>query len=99
MEHTSVRIQIVEEVTDLIITNSGDRVVLQIADPVIVELLEVGIIGPQGLQGLQGEPGASGGSLITDPNPTLGADLQLNGFVVIGTLENQTFILDGGLLG
>ena len=43
----------------------------------------------------------NGGSfrLISDPTPTLSGDLNLAGHGVVGSLENQTLILDGGLLG
>lgn len=37
-------------------------------------------------------------SLTSDPNPTLGADLQLAGHKIVGQLENQTLLLDGGLI-
>jgi len=44
----------------------------------------------------------SGGSGITqvadDPSPSLGGDLELGAFNIIGQLENIDFILDGGLL-
>lgn len=36
--------------------------------------------------------------LVIDPNPTLSADLQLAGHGIVGQLENQTLLLDGGLI-
>lgn len=43
---------------------------------------------------------AGGGmdQLSDDLTPELGGDLELAGYDVIGTLDNSTFILDGGLL-
>jgi len=38
-------------------------------------------------------------SLVDDPNPKLGGDLQLNSHTIIGQLEQETLVLDGGLLG
>lgn len=36
--------------------------------------------------------------LQDDPDPTLGADLKLNSHRVIGQLEAETLVIDGGLL-
>jgi hypothetical protein len=46
-----------------------------------------------------GPPPPTPYSLTGDPNPTLGADLQLAGHGIIGQLEKETLVLDGGLLG
>lgn len=43
------------------------------------------------------EPGAPG-LLQSDPDPTLGADLKLNNHGIVGELEDQTLVIDGGLL-
>jgi hypothetical protein len=37
-------------------------------------------------------------ALFEDPNPTLGNDLDLNGFGVKGQIESQECIIDGGLI-
>lgn len=44
--------------------------------------------------------GGSGGltRLRDDPNPTLGGNLTLNGFSIIGTLTAPGLVLDSGLL-
>lgn len=52
----------------------------------------------------QGPPGVDGDgegfvSLVDDPDPTLGADLKLNGHGIDGQLETPSFVMDGGLLG
>jgi hypothetical protein len=41
---------------------------------------------------------ASAGMLEDDPDPTLSADLKLNNHTIIGQLEDETLIIDGGLL-
>lgn len=69
-----------------------------------VKLLSIGMQGPQGIQGpagVAGPPGPPGGGLMAvedDPNPTLGGDLILGPYNIIGQLENITLVLDGGLL-
>jgi hypothetical protein len=51
----------------------------------------------QWLAGLQGTGGGLA-SVQADPNPTLGGNLQLNNFELVGQLESNGLILDGGLL-
>lgn len=46
---------------------------------------------------LPGPPGPPS-TLQDDPDPTLGADLKLNSHRVVGQLETETLIIDGGLL-
>lgn len=76
-----------------------------IAERERVSILSEGIqgpAGPPGAQGPQGPPGEDGdGGLMAvedDPAPTLGGDLDLNGFQVRGTINNDEFVLDCGLL-
>jgi len=45
-----------------------------------------------------GSGGAGLGSLVEDPSPELGGDLTLNAYNIIGQLENDDLILDGGLV-
>lgn len=76
-----------EECTEIIeIGTHGDAV--EVVEEV-VEVIEVAEQGPSG---------ASGGVLNEDPSPTLGADLLLNGHSIVGSLENNSFVIDGGLL-
>lgn len=51
-------------------------------------------------EGIQGPPGVGGGlaAVADDPAPALGGDLTLGVHNIVGTLENNTLILDGGLL-
>lgn len=60
---------------------------------VVVEVIQ----GEQGLAGLKGDKGDTA-VLRDDPDPMLTGDLKLNGFTIIGALEKQTLIIDGGLL-
>lgn len=48
-------------------------------------------------QGIQGIPGLTS-VLIDDPDPTLSADLKLNGHGLVGEIEKDTLVIDGGLL-
>jgi len=51
--------------------------------------------------GIQGERGVDGSGLAAvedDPNPTLGGDLEMNGYQIVGTLEKEGFVLDRGLI-
>lgn len=43
-------------------------------------------------------PGSGIAAIEEDENPTLGGDLELNGFAIKGELENENLILDGGLI-
>jgi hypothetical protein len=58
-------------------------------------VVEEGPQGPRGEPGPQGPPGAPGASgiaaLIDDPSPTLGGDLLLNGFEVLGVIDGGNF--------
>jgi hypothetical protein len=36
--------------------------------------------------------------LKDDPDPVLNADLRLNGHTIIGELEKETLVIDGGLI-
>ena len=76
----------------------------------VVQVVTEGIQGPAGPEGPEGDPGpqgpegppGSGGGieqLADDPSPELGGDLNLGAYNIIGQLENDQFILDGGLLG
>lgn len=60
-----------------------------------------GVISVERMAGAPPAPINGGGSygLAADPSPTLGGDLQLNGHVVVGSLETESLILDGGLVG
>lgn len=43
--------------------------------------------------------GSSGtGSLVDDPTPTLGGDLQLAGRTIVGQLEKDVLVIDCGIL-
>ena len=37
-------------------------------------------------------------ALVGDPDPTLGGDLRLGNHTIIGELEKQTLVIDGGLI-
>ena len=72
-----------------------DEAILEITEPTVVEILEVGMQGPQG------PPGAAQGidNVVEDTSPQLGGDLDLNGYgIVNGALEDNTLVLEGGLL-
>lgn len=58
------------------------------------------IKGDQGLQGFKGDKGDKGDTSVLrdDPDPTLTADLQLAGHKIVGTLDNDTLVIDGGLI-
>lgn len=57
-----------------------------------VKILSVGEQGPQGADGV-------GGSLVEDdPSPSLGGDLVLGPYNIVGQLENPDFVIDGGLI-
>lgn len=58
-----------------------------------VEILGIGV------QGARGVDGGGLDALVSDPNPRLGGDLDLNGYAIEGQLENASFVMDGGLLG
>ena len=49
-------------------------------------------------QGISGTSGGGLSALAEDTTPQLGGNLVLGAFNIVGQLENQTFILDGGLI-
>ena len=89
---------VVEEIVTQVVVEEGDH-----EDHVAVFLeekihtFEVGLLGPQGSAV---SPGDAGGlqAFEDDTNPTLGGNLALNAFGMIGQLENTQLIIDGGLL-
>jgi hypothetical protein len=86
-------LEIIEEVTTLEIINGDETTVLEIEGESTIDILE---IAEQGLPGADGGEGLA--AVEDDPAPTLGGDLNLGAFNIIGQLENEAFILDGGLL-
>ena len=54
---------------------------------------EIVVVANPGFQGVSGLA-----EVEDDTSPSLGGDLTLGSYNIIGTLENPTFILDGGLL-
>lgn len=96
-------VNVTNQVTEVVIIRQGEELgdVIQITSDreTVVRVVETGPQGPQGEQGPQGDPGTPGiAALIDDPNPTLGADLIMNGFQFKGQAETTDLIIDGGLL-
>lgn len=65
------------------------RYIVTIVQPVS-EIVVVSALGSGGSGGLS--------ELVEDLSPELGGDLQLGVYNIVGTLENSSLTLDGGLL-
>lgn len=63
-----------------------------------ISIIEVAKQGPAGPPGPQGPAGSGLAALQDDPNPTLGGNLNLNGFQIIGQVDDTGLIIDGGLV-
>jgi len=86
------RVEILYEVSRVEIFN---ETTLIDARAVGVEIVQVA------MQGDPGPPGAAGSGLANvedDTSPSLGGNLVLNSHVIVGTLETNLLILDGGLI-
>lgn len=82
---------VTESVHELVVTVGAVTHQLYVTGSPVVEILEVGAQGPAGPPGPMSE-------VADDLSPSLGGDLELGAFNIIGTLENTTFVVDGGLL-
>ncbi len=90
-------INVINTPTYLVIKNSGRLEVR----PTQVQFISIAKQGPRGAQGIQGETGPHGGGLNSvqeDPDPHLGGHLILGAYNIVGQLENDSLILDGGLM-
>lgn len=86
-------IEIIKTKTYLTVGNTGTKLLVERPRISIIE------IGKQGPQGPPGPPGGGGiTALQDDSNPVLGGDLNLNGFQIIGQVDETGFIVDGGLI-
>lgn len=87
-------IEVTKTKTYLTVENTGTKLLVERPRISIIE------VAKQGPQGPPGPPGPAGGltALQDDPNPTLGGDLNLNGFQIIGQVDDTGFIVDGGLI-
>lgn len=61
-----------------------------------VRILSVGTQGPAGVDGIDGVGGLT--SVQDDPAPALGGNLIMGPYNFIGQVENDDFIIDGGLI-
>mgnify|MGYP000172588167 CR=1 FL=1 len=101
-------VTIVTEVSEVVEIEDQQTVeVINVGDQA-VEVIEIGnglsayqIAVLHGYVGTEAQWIASVGGLAEvadDTSPSLGGDLTLGSYNIIGQLENNTFILDGGLL-
>ena len=88
-------IEVTEIRTVLAVTDGGNQLIVR---KPMVTLIAGAKQGPAGPPGPQGPAGGGLTALQDDPNPTLGGDLNLNGFQIVGQVDITGFILDGGLV-
>lgn len=86
---------------EVVVQNEISIVQIEDADVAVIDRETISIVSEQ-VQGPAGVDGVDGGGLAAvedDREPRLGGDLELNGFRVFGSVENNGLTIDGGLIG
>lgn len=87
-------INVVETRNRLIVSENDNQLLVNKPQVVLVAVAQQGLQGPPGPQG----PAGGLTAVEDDFNPTLGGNLNLNGFQIIGQIDDTGFIIDGGLV-